>query len=128
VRLFSHVLGAYMVPQEEINDHVAELRAHDYEIVRGSIQEAHLMVLKGLDEEGLHNRAVMVREGSPAAGQTLRELELRQKYSMTVMAIRRGDKTFGNPAGDFRIEPGDRLVMVGNADQFVHCADLFREA
>jgi hypothetical protein len=30
-----------------------DVRAHDYEIMRGGIQEAHLMVLQGLDEEGL---------------------------------------------------------------------------
>src|SRR5699024_2953659 len=48
VRLFSHVLGSYLVPQETIRNYVQEIRAHDYEIMRGSIQEAHLMVLKGL--------------------------------------------------------------------------------
>lgn len=127
VRLFSNVLGAYMVPQEEINEHVRELRARDYEIVRGSIQEAHLMVLQGLDEEGLHTRAVTVREDSRAALQTLQELELRKKYDLTVLAVRRDEKTIGNPSGDFRLQPGDRLVMVGNANQFVECADLFRE-
>ncbi len=126
VRLFSHVLGAYMIPQQEIQEHVKELRAHDYGIVRGSIQEAHLMVLQGLDEEGLHTRAVAVREGSEAAYKTLEELELRNKHQLTVLAIKRGDQTIGNPSGDFKLQPEDRLVMVGNADQFVNCADIFR--
>ena len=111
VRLFSHVLGAYMIPQEEINEHIKTLRAHDYGIVRGSIQEAHLMVLQGLDEEGLHTRAVMVRDHSPAANKTLRELELRKKHNLTVLAVRRGEQTIGNPDGDFRLEPGDRVVV-----------------
>ncbi len=126
VRLFSHVLGAYMIPQQEIQEHVKELRAHDYGIVRGSIQEAHLMVLQGLDEEGLHTRAVAVRKGSKAAHKTLEELELRNKHQLTVLAIKRGDQTIGNPSGDFKLQPDDRLVMVGNADQFVNCADIFR--
>ncbi len=127
VRLFSHVLGAYMIPQQEIEDHIQTLRAHDYGIVRGSIQEAHLMVLQGLDEEGLHTRAVTVREGSSAAHNTLQELQLRNKHQLTVLAVKRGDQTIGNPSGSFRLEPGDRLVMVGNAEQFVSCAGLFRQ-
>ena len=127
VRLFSHVLGAYMIPPQEISDHINTLRAHDFEIVRGSIQEAHLMVLEGLDEEGLHTRAVAVREGSLAAGKTLRDLELRSTYGLTVLAIKRNDRTIGNPDGDFRLDPDDRLVLVGSADQFEHCADLFRK-
>ncbi|NGP88980.1 cation:proton antiporter domain-containing protein [Fodinibius halophilus] len=126
VRLFSHVLGAYRVPQQEIQEHVQALRADDYEIVRGSIQEAHLMVLQGLDEEGLHTRAVAVREHSPAAGKTLRELKLRNEYGLTVLAIKRGEQTIGNPSADFRLQPDDRLILVGNADQFVNCGELFR--
>src|SRR5699024_7236300 len=89
VRLFSHVLGSYFVPQETVAKYVQEIRADDYEIIRGSIQEAHLMVLKGLDEEGLHTRVVAVREDSPAAGQTLKDLKLRKKYGITVLTVRR---------------------------------------
>lgn len=128
VRLFYHVLGAYMIPQPEIEEHIKTLRAHDYGIVRGSIQEAHLMVLQGLDEEGLHTRAVAVRDHSHAAGRTLKELQLRNEYGLTVLAVKRNERTIGNPSGDFRLQPDDRLVLVGNADQFVKCSDLFRQA
>lgn len=127
VRLFAHVLGAYRIPEKEIESHIQTLRADDYQILRGSIQEAHLMVLQGLDEEGLHTRAVAVREGAPAAGKTLKELMLRNRFGITILAIKRKDQTFGNPDGTFTIQPGDRLVMVGTADQFVNCAYLFRE-
>jgi len=126
VRIFSQVLGAYRVPQDEIEDHIKTLRAHDYEIMRGSVQEAHLMVLQGLDEEGLHTRAVVVREGASVAEKTLQELQLRNKYNLTVLAVKRDDKTIGNPAGDFKLHPGDRLVMVGLAERFAECAELFR--
>ena len=126
VRIFSQVLGAYMIPQDEIDDHIQTLRAHDYEIMRGSVQEAHLMVLQGLDEEGLHTRGVVVREGAPVVGKTLQELQLRNKYNLTVLAVKRDDKTIGNPAGDFKLHPGDRLVMVGLAERFSECAELFR--
>ena len=126
VRIFSQVLGAYRVPQDEIEDHIKTLRAHDYEILRGSVQEAHLMVLQGLDDEGLHTRAVVVREGAPAAEKTLQELQLRNKYNLTVLAVKRDDRTIGNPAGDFKLHSGDRLVMVGLAERFAECAELFR--
>ena len=126
VRLFTHVLGAYLVPRDEIERQAALVRQDDYGVLRGSIQEAHLMVLQGLDEEGLHTRAVAVRPGAPAAGRTLADLGLRQTHGLTVMAVRRGRETVGNPAGDFRVAPGDRLVMVASAEQFAASADLFR--
>ena len=128
VRLFAHVLGAYLVPRDEIERQAALVRQDDYGVLRGSIQEAHLMVLQGLDEEGLHTRAVAVRPGAPLAGTTLAEAGLRQRYGLTVMAVRRGQETTGGPAGDFWVAPGDRLVMVATADQFAAAASLFRPA
>lgn len=128
VRIFSHVLGAYMIPREEIDRQVKLLRDHDYGVMRGSIQEAHLMVLQGLDEDGLHTRAVAVRPGAPAAGKTLQDLALRRTHELTVIAVRRGTRTIASPAGDFVVEPNDRLIMIGSAEKFAACADLFRVA
>ena len=125
-RLFSHVLGTYMIPPDEIERKVRDLRAKDYQLLRGNIQEAHLMVLQGLDEEGMHTRAVAVREGAPVAGRTLEELALRRNHNLTVLAVRRDGRTIASPAGNFRVQSGDRLVLVGLADQFAQCADLFR--
>jgi monovalent cation:H+ antiporter-2, CPA2 family len=127
VRIFSHVLGAYMISAEEISRQVNLIRSADYNVLRGSIQEAHMMVLQGLDEEGLHTRAVAVRQKAPVAGKTLAELELRNRYGLTVLAVRRDRRTIGSPAGDFNVEPGDRLVLIGTAAQFENCAFLFRD-
>ncbi len=126
VRIFSHVLGAYLIPPDEIDRHVRLIRSDDYGVMRGSIQEAHLMVLQGLDEDGMHTRAVAIRDAAPAAGRTLSELALRRTHGLSVLAVRRRDRTIANPAGDFTVEAGDRLVMVGTADRFAACADLFR--
>ncbi len=126
VRLFVLTLQAYMVPQDEVERQVSLIRTDDYAVLRGSIQEAHLMVLQGLDEEGLHTRAVAVRDGSPAANSTLADLALRQRHRLTVLAIRRGKRTIASPDGEFRIEPEDRLVLVGAAEDFAKAAPLFR--
>lgn len=126
VRIFTHVLGAYMIPREEIERQVQLIRSQDYGIMRGSIQEAHLMVLQGLDEDGMHTRAVAVREGAPAVDKTLADLALRRQHGLTVLAVRRDGKTIASPAGDFQVKVGDRLVLVGTADRFAECAGLFR--
>jgi len=127
IRIFSSVLNAYMVQEQEIQRHISELRNEDYQIMRGSIREAHLMVLQGLDDEGLHTRAVAVRKGSLAADKSLSELKLRNTYEITVLTVHRNGKNIGNPAGDFILQPGDRLVMVGLAARFAEAAEIFRE-
>ncbi len=127
VRLFSSVLSAYLIPDEEIQQHIEELRKEDYQIMRGSIREAHLMVLQGLDEEGLHTRAVAVRPHSFADGKSLQELKLRNQFEITILTVNRNGKNIGNPAGDFILQPGDRLIMVGLATKFAEAAQVFRD-
>jgi trk system potassium uptake protein TrkA len=46
-------------------------------------------------------------------GHTLAEANLRQKYGLTVIAIRRGEEMIVNPPADFRIEDGDEFIVVG---------------
>jgi CPA2 family monovalent cation:H+ antiporter-2 len=127
VRLFATVLRSYRIPSDEIQRHVHEARAHDYELFRDEMSAAHSIVLEGLDEDGLHTRTVAVRAGAAAAGKTLEDLALRREYGLTVLAVRRDDDVLGSPAGDFRLEPGDRLVLVGDAEQFDTCCTLFRD-
>lgn len=127
VRLFATVLKSYRVPTDEIQQHVQEARAHDYELFRSEMDLAHQMVLEGLSEDGLHTRFVAVRSGAKAAGETLADLALRQDYGLTVLSVRRDNQMIGSPAGDFRLEPGDRLVLIGDAQQFETCCSLFRD-
>jgi monovalent cation:H+ antiporter-2, CPA2 family len=129
MRLVSHVLGAYLVPHPVIEDHIRALRGADYRILRGSIQEAHLMVLQALDDEGLHTRAVLVAPDSPADGQTLAELQLRRRFDLHVLLVRRADgHSLHGPGGDIPLQGGDRLVLVGPPPKFAEVAPLFRVA
>ncbi|MFQ5610523.1 MAG: potassium channel family protein [Anaerolineae bacterium] len=46
-------------------------------------------------------------------GLTLAEVDLRQSYGLTVLAIRRPDQSLVNPPADARIESGDELLVMG---------------
>jgi CPA2 family monovalent cation:H+ antiporter-2 len=126
VRLFSHVLSSYMVPKKEIDQYIQKIRQDDYKIMRKDIPGSRPEVLKGLREEGLHTRTVTVRENSPLPGKTLKELQFRNRYGITILAVKRGEQTTNNPAGEFKLAPDDQLVMVADANQFESISGLFR--
>ncbi|WP_022835744.1 monovalent cation:proton antiporter family protein [Salisaeta longa] len=130
VRLFSEVLRAYQIPAHEIQEHVQEVRAHDYALMRAGDEAAPAMPLHlhGLHEENLHTRVVWVRPGSRAAGHSLAELSLPTTYGLTVLAVRRDDTNIPTPDGHFVLAPDDRLTLVGPAEAFAQCADVFRVA
>ncbi len=48
---------------------------------------------------------------------TLYECNLRQRYGLTVMAVRRGDELIVSPSANFRIEANDILVVLGRIDE-----------
>jgi len=119
------VLEAYLVPAEEIRRHCRAIREADYAAF-GAGAAPVPATLPELDESGIHTRVVTVREGAAAAGRTLGELALRQEHGLTAVAVRRAGASFANPGSGFRIEPGDRLVLLGGAAQFGEAAHLFR--
>jgi trk system potassium uptake protein TrkA len=47
---------------------------------------------------------------------SLSECEMRQRYGLTVMAVRRGDELFVSPSANFRIQADDILVVLGRIE------------
>ena len=56
---------------------------------------------------------IKVDAKSRLAGGTLAGANVRQRFGIIVVALRRGEQSIFNPAPDIRIEPGDVLVALG---------------
>ncbi|MFZ8786605.1 potassium channel family protein [Thermocrinis sp.] len=50
-------------------------------------------------------------------GKTLRELDVRRRFGVSVLAIKRGENLIVNPVGDEKVLPGDILVVLGTTEQ-----------
>jgi trk system potassium uptake protein TrkA len=50
-------------------------------------------------------------------GKTLRDLDIRRRFGVSVLAIKRGENLIVNPVGDEKILPGDILVVLGTTEQ-----------
>jgi TrkA domain protein len=59
---------------------------------------------------------VRIRPDSPGAHRTIAELEIRQRTSMTVAAILRGDEAVISPEPDEPLRPDDVLVVLGRQE------------
>lgn len=70
--------------------------------------------------------AVLAEVEAPEAfaGQRLDELDLRQRYDLSVLAIRRGAATLVNPTGEAELAGGDLLVVLGHPEAIRQVADL----
>lgn len=60
---------------------------------------------------------VTVPEGSPVAGQTLADSNLRDATGASVIAVQRGPDTIANPDADTTLEASDVLVALGTREE-----------
>lgn len=127
VEIFARVLQRMHVPRNVIDTQIEVIRAERYAMLRGF----------RLPEGGLENLGAIlaattidtyrVRAGSRAVGQSLRDIDLRGRTGVTVIALIRGNESFTNPPADLHIATGDVLVMLGAHAELVD-ARLFLDA
>jgi trk system potassium uptake protein TrkA len=60
---------------------------------------------------------------SQVLDRSLKDLQLRQRFGMTVLAVRRGEGVVVSPDASFVLEHGDILVALGRADKIEKLGD-----
>lgn len=78
---------------------------------RRPLFEGHLL------DRYIHISDFDIPEDSEWSGQSLADLQLRQRYGVHVSSILRGSQRINIPNGDTIIFPGDRLQVIGNDEQ-----------
>lgn len=117
IEIFAHLLREFGLPDNIIDQQVTLVRAGRYGMLRGRPTD------RALRAEWLHaleaaaTRTYLVQAASPACHKSLRELDLRARTGITVVAVTRGGKPIANPSPDLKIEPDDVLVLVGTHKQ-----------
>src|SRR4051794_32510245 len=61
----------------------------------------------------VHLTEVVIAPRSPAIGQTLKELRFRTKFGLTTVALWRAGRSYRTDVGDFPLQAGDAVLMVG---------------
>ncbi|WP_448591536.1 monovalent cation/H(+) antiporter subunit G [Thermoflexus hugenholtzii] len=94
----------------ELHGHY-DLRTHELESLPLPELEPQLLITR-----------VQISYRSVVAGKTLAETELRRRYRVTVLAVRRGSYVIPNPDGDVRLFPGDELILIGSPERLREAA------
>ena len=127
VEIFTRVLAKYLIPRDEIERFVAEVRSDGYEMFRSLSKESAFFSDLALQLPGVEISTLRVGERSSLAGKSLTQIELRKRYGVTVVAIRRGPQILSNPNGDTRICANDALFVLGPPDRIAEVTSLFHD-
>ncbi len=113
VEIFARVLKDYRIPGNIIQNQIDLIRQEGYAMLRTpSGTYGRLSKLTGILEATLMDTFYV--EGSCAVvGKTIGDAGLRKKTGATIIAVVRKGEAKTNPGADFKIEPGDILVVLG---------------
>ncbi len=124
VEIFTRVLAKYLIPRDEIEVLVAEIRSDSYDMFRtlskepSSFSDLHFQLP---DVEIITLRIV---ERSPLVGKSLAEIELRKKYGVTVLAIRRNSQILSNLNVNMPFCTNDELFVLGPPNRVAEVVGL----
>lgn len=128
VEISSRVLREYGVTRNVIQREMEAVRSEGYQMLRSA--SLPLAELDKIAEAfgAMATETVFIRPNSPAIGVTLRELDLRNRTGATVTAAIRDGNTQINLGPDFKIEPDDILVLLGQAEQLEEALEHLQRA
>ena len=128
VEIFTVVLNKYFVPRDRIETFISDVRADGYRILRSRtpVQGTLSDLLQNIPNTTI--TAFTVEHTSPLEGKTLGEFNLRKRYNILVLAIRRGESVITGLSGESRLEGGDIAIVYATPDDIAKGAVLFKKA
>ncbi|MBW2648628.1 MAG: potassium transporter KefB, partial [Deltaproteobacteria bacterium] len=124
VEIFTRVLAKYLIPKDEIEKLVAEVRSDSYEMFRSLSKETASFSDLNLQLPDVEISTLRIAERSPLVGKSLAEIELRKKYGVTVLAVRRESQILSNPDVDILFYANDVLFVLGTPEKVAGVASL----
>ena len=120
VEIFARVLAKYLISRDEIERLVAEVRSDGYEMFRSFNKKSSSLSDLQLQLPDVEISTLKVAERSSLVGKSIAEVDLRKKFGVTVLAIRRNSQILSNPDGDTKLLSNDVLIVLGLPDKIAN--------
>jgi len=125
VEIFARVLSKYLIPKDEIERFIRDVRSDGYHMFRSlSVEPASFSDVRHCLPD-IEISTFRLSDTSTLVGKTLGETEMRKKYGVTVLAVRRDGTTISNPDITLRFAANDILFILGKPEQFASVTNLF---
>jgi CPA2 family monovalent cation:H+ antiporter-2 len=125
VEIFTIVLHKYFVPRDRIETFIKDIRADGYQMLRSRSTVHGTLPDLARNIPHITITALTVEPGSPLAGSALGEINLRKRYNLLVLAIRRGEEVITSLGGESRLEGGDIAIIYATPENIAKGSGLF---
>lgn len=124
IEVFAKVLNHYLIPMQQIQEYIQQIREDVYSGVRSSVLGSSLQSIKD-SLPNLQFASIKIETGSRLAGTKLGDGILRGQYKVNVAGIHRGteDITELTPQTEFCAE--DIVYLFGTQEALIHVQEIF---
>ncbi|NBC82223.1 MAG: sodium:proton exchanger [Bacteroidetes bacterium] len=126
IDLFERVLKKLLLPKGEIERIAAHIRDDHYGIFREEIEKSSDDVFNELPNIDIS--AVRIEDQSFLIEKTLREMNFRKTFGVTLVAVKRDDRIIEHPDSRMKFKQGDVAYILGKPDQIANATELFSRA
>ena len=124
LEMFSRALNHYLVPNEEIDRLLAKIRANGYKAFRSTEIKGQREKLNIPDFE---INTLIIHKNSVAYQKSIKELDLRNKTGISILAIKRGNEVYSNPSANFVLDDHDIIYTLGDNYGATTLNEVFRQ-
>lgn len=115
IEIFTRMLNKYLVPQDEIEHFVQNIRSDNYEMLRP--QEHASRRIAPISIPDINITSLRVQSGnSQIVGKKIMESNIRSAYGVNILAIQRNEQYITDIEPDTEIHQDDILYLTGNQE------------
>ncbi|WP_162426455.1 cation:proton antiporter domain-containing protein [Pontibacter pudoricolor] len=129
IEIFTRVLNKYLLPQDDIENFTRQIRSDNYDMLR-SMQPSGSKI-NNLSSELPDIEVASLRiytTDETIVGQPLEKANLRDRYNITIVAIKRQAQTILDINGHTNLLQGDVVYVVGLPDDVYNFENALKEA
>ncbi|MDO5537096.1 MAG: cation:proton antiporter [Desulfovibrionaceae bacterium] len=116
IETFCQTLTAYLLPSQDVTRMAQQLRQNYYSSIRRRAHSSDIgAFVSRLPDLGVC--AIKLDPGSPYAGKSLLEGNIRRRLGLTIVAVSRDKVLTTSPDGSFVLQPGDILYIFCKTDE-----------
>lgn len=109
IEIFTRVLLKYLIPLEEIDNFIDEIRANSYKLFRAIPKK----VKAGeIDIPEVTVSSIKIGKKCLLIGKNLKELDFRNKFNAAILFVRKEKEVITNPNGDYTIKKNDIVYLI----------------
>lgn len=112
IQIFEHILHNFLVPEGDIVQLIHQVRADNYQMFKGELKGPKTYRSSELADFNIKSLR-MRSDSNKFLGKPLRELDLRAKYGINILAIKRKDQLLESVQPDEIIKQGDIIYIQG---------------